>query len=69
LILAERAGGALIDLPIRREDLARMAGTSPETLSRTLHGFARRRILSLDRRRIEIRNPDALRRAAGTDQN
>jgi len=69
LILAERAGGVLIDLPVRREDLARMAGTSPETLSRTLHGFARRRILSVDRRRIEIRNLDALRRAAGTDRN
>jgi CRP/FNR family transcriptional regulator len=56
-------------IPVRREELARMIGTTPETLSRTLHGFARRGMLNLDRRRIVIRDAGALRRMAGVEPN
>lgn len=56
-----------LTLPVRREDVARMIGTTPETLSRTLHRFARRGVLSLDRRAIVIRDHAALRRLAGPD--
>lgn len=54
-----------VTLPVRREDLARMIGTTPETLSRTLHRFARRGLVSLDRRAIVILDGPALRRIAG----
>jgi CRP/FNR family transcriptional regulator len=49
-----------LNLPVRREDLAHMIGTTPETLSRTLHGLAGRGILRVDRRRLRILRVDAL---------
>lgn len=56
---------AIISSQVRRQDLARMIGTSPETFSRVLHGFAARGILELSRERIVVRSPAMLRRAAG----
>jgi CRP/FNR family transcriptional regulator len=53
-----------IDLPLRREDMAHIIGTTPETLSRVLHDFARRGILHLDRRSIRVRDLAGLRGAA-----
>jgi len=50
---------------IRRQDLARMIGTTPETFSRILRGLAERRIVDVTRERIVVRDVPRLRRAAG----
>ncbi len=50
---------------IPRKDLARMIGTTPETFSRILRGFAQRGIVELTRNRIVVRDAALLRRAAG----
>ena len=49
----------------RRQDMARMIGTTPETFSRTLRGFAQRGFVTLTRDRICIRDHALLRKAAG----
>lgn len=51
-------------LPTKREDLARFIGTTPETLSRTLHVLASRGILDLSEKKIRILDVDALERLA-----
>lgn len=56
--------GRATHLPRKREDLARLIGTTPETLSRTLHSLAARGILDLSNREIHVRNMDSLRRLA-----
>lgn len=50
---------------IPRKDLARMIGTTPETFSRVLRGFAQRGIVELSRGRIVVRDAELLRRVAG----
>lgn len=52
------------EITMNREEMARLIGTTPETLSRTLHGFGERGILDLDRKLIRIRDLDALVRLA-----
>jgi CRP-like cAMP-binding protein len=54
-----------IDVPLRREEMAHIIGTTPETLSRVLHDLARREILDIDRRRIRVRDLEQLRAVAG----
>jgi CRP/FNR family transcriptional regulator len=56
--------GDRLTLPFRREDMARLIGTTPETLSRTLHGFAERGVLDVDRQQIRVRDLEVLRRIA-----
>jgi CRP-like cAMP-binding protein len=56
--------GRATHLPRKREDLARLIGTTPETLSRTLHSLAARGILDLSNREIHVRDMDSLRRLA-----
>ena len=51
-----------ITLPLLREEIAQMVGTTPETLSRVLRDLSDRRILKLDRKRIVVANRRALRR-------
>lgn len=68
--LVEDAGGtpeprAILSRQIPRQDLARMIGTTPETFSRVLRGFAQRGLVDLTRERILVRNEAALRRVAG----
>lgn len=53
-------GGRRLDSALRREDMALMIGTTPETLSRTLHEFARLGIVDLERRSVRIRRPQEL---------
>jgi CRP-like cAMP-binding protein len=53
-----------ITLPLLREEMAQMVGTTPETLSRVLRKFAAQRILKVDRKAIVVANPRALRRVA-----
>ena len=51
-------------IPSRREDLALMLGTTPETLSRTLHAFAKRGLVEADRKGLQIRDLAGLERLA-----
>jgi CRP/FNR family transcriptional regulator len=72
LMLIEEGGeepvpGMMVRLPMKRKDIARMIGTSPETLSRTLRHLADRGILDVGRSEIGITNLVALRRLAGKD--
>lgn len=45
---------------LKRKEIAQMVGTTPETLSRTLAEFAAQGLISLDRRRIAIRDEAGL---------
>ncbi len=49
-----------IRVPLKHKDMAQMIGTSPETLSRTLHYLERRGIVRLTRSEIYIQNLSAL---------
>lgn len=50
--------------PTRRSDLAHMIGTTPETLSRVLHGLESRGAIGVTRTSIHVRDPALLRRIA-----
>ena len=52
------------EISMHREEMARLIGTTPETLSRTLHGLSDRGILQLDRKHIKVRNLEALLKLA-----
>jgi len=53
-----------ITVPLRRAEMAQMIGTTPETLSRTLHQFALRGFLELSRVDITILDLIGLRKIA-----
>jgi CRP/FNR family transcriptional regulator len=69
LLFADNQGAAEPDLlrtrHLRRQDMARMIGTTPETFSRVLRGFAERGIVALTRDRIRIRDHALLHKVAG----
>jgi len=50
----------LIDLPITRQDIAEMSGTTLFTVSRTLNEWERGGLLEIGRERVVIRNPHGL---------
>jgi CRP-like cAMP-binding protein len=50
---------------LRRQDMARMIGTTPETFSRVLRSFAQGRIINLSRDSIRVTDPARLRKVAG----
>ena len=50
---------------LRRQDMARMIGTTPETFSRVLRDFCQRGMVSLSRDHIRVRDMDLLKKAAG----
>ncbi len=54
------AGGVLINLPLSREDLAEMTGTTLYTVSRILSRWERDGLVELGRERILIRHPNGL---------
>jgi CRP/FNR family transcriptional regulator len=60
----ESQPGNRITLPLLREEIAQMVGTTPETLSRVFKEFDRGRILKVDRKHIVVANSRALRRVA-----
>jgi CRP-like cAMP-binding protein len=71
LFLLEKGGeksktGKVLKIPIFRKEMAQMIGTTPETLSRTLHYFAQRGILRLTRSEIHIDNLHTLQTLALT---
>jgi CRP-like cAMP-binding protein len=53
-------GGVLLDLPLTRQDLAEMAGTTLYTVSRTLSRWATEGITENDRQRVLVRVPHKL---------
>jgi CRP-like cAMP-binding protein len=53
-------GGVLIDLPLSREDIAQMTGTTLYTVSRLVSRWESDGMLDLGRQRIVVRNPHAL---------
>ncbi len=64
-LLAERVGepdggGILLQVPLTREDLAGMTGSTPETVSRTLSSMRRRGVIEAGRRWVRILDRDAL---------
>lgn len=52
--------GVLIDLPITRQDIAEMSGTTLYTVSRTLNEWERKGLLEIGRERVVIREPHGL---------
>lgn len=52
--------GILIDLPITRQDIAEMSGTTLYTVSRTLNEWVRNGLLEIGRKRVVIREPHGL---------
>jgi CRP/FNR family transcriptional regulator len=50
-----------------RRDMARMVGTTPETISRVLRSLGQRGVLSVARDVIRVRDLERLHRAAGMD--
>ncbi|MBL7014146.1 MAG: Crp/Fnr family transcriptional regulator [Candidatus Marinimicrobia bacterium] len=61
----KKFGGILIDIPLSREDLADLAGTSVETLVRTLTGFRDEEIIMTQKRQTIILNAIRLSEIAG----
>ena len=53
---------AHFDFPLTRSELAQMAGTSKESLIRTLREFQKEDIIDVKLRKIEVRNLEALNR-------
>lgn len=52
--------GVLIDLPLSRQDLAEMTGTTLYTVSRILNDWEKREIVESKRKQIVIRSPHGL---------
>jgi CRP-like cAMP-binding protein len=52
--------GVLIDLPLTRQDVAEMSGTTLFTVSRTLNEWERNGLLEIGRERVVIRDPHGL---------
>jgi CRP-like cAMP-binding protein len=56
--------GVLIDLPLSRDDIAQMTGTTLYTVSRIVSRWEADGVLEAGRQRVVIRNPHALAMAA-----
>lgn len=56
--------GVLIDMPLTRQDVAEMSGTTLFTVSRTLNDWERSGLLKIGRERVVICNPHGLVRLA-----
>lgn len=58
------AAGTAIPFPLRRKDVADIAGTTLHTASRILAGWEKGEVPASQRRRATIRDPSALLRIA-----
>ncbi len=56
--------GVLIDMPLTRQDVAEMSGTTLFSVSRTLNEWERNGLLKIGRERVVIREPHGLVRIA-----
>lgn len=59
-------GGLLIALPITRQELAELNGTTLHNVSRIVSAWAANRVVESGRRRLVVRDMEALQRIAGT---
>jgi CRP-like cAMP-binding protein len=71
LRLADQLGravpdGLLLDLPLTRQDIAELTGTTLFTASRILRRWEQAGLISSGRAQVVLRQPDALRRLAET---
>ncbi|MHB8792677.1 MAG: Crp/Fnr family transcriptional regulator [Thermoleophilia bacterium] len=57
----ESEAGLLIELPLSRQELADIVGTSRETITRELKKMEREGLVLIDRRRLTISDPERLR--------
>ncbi len=74
LRLADQAGwktaeGVLIDMPLSRQDLAEMTGTTLYTVSRILSGWQRDGLLDIGRQRVTILDSQGLLAIAADAHN
>lgn len=58
---AQSEAGLLIELPLSRQELADIVGTSRETITRELKKMEREGLVLIDRRRLTITDPERLR--------
>jgi len=56
--------GIVIELPLTRQDIAEMAGTTVETATRTLSKFRKKGLIQTERGRVIILKPHQLVRIA-----
>lgn len=56
----QASDGILLDLPLSRQDLAEMTGTTLYTVSRILSGWEKQGFIESGRERVVIRSPDNL---------
>lgn len=61
------SNGIEIAIPLSRQDLAEMSGTTLHTVSRVLSGWESAQLVDTGRRRVMVRNPDALEQIAATE--
>jgi CRP-like cAMP-binding protein len=64
----ERGGECLLQVPVSRQDLASMTGTTPETVSRILSQFRREGLVRSGRQWIAITDHRRLSQAAGVEE-
>lgn len=62
LLAKEGEGSETVTLPISKEQLSHLLGTSPETLSRVFSKMAEEGMISMDGKKIAILKPDELER-------
>lgn len=72
LVLSEKFGkqsdvGMLIQVPLAREDLASMAGTTPETASRVMSQFQKERLIEAGRQWVAVLDRTQLEKIAGSE--
>jgi CRP/FNR family transcriptional regulator, nitrogen oxide reductase regulator len=72
LVLSEKLGkhsevGMLIQVPLAREDLASMAGTTPETASRVMSQFQKEGLVDAGRRWVAVLDRTQLETIAGNE--
>ena len=62
---AQTKRGWLIEMPLSRQDLAELAGTTLHTASRIMSAWEERHLVESGRQRVLVRDPDALAALAG----
>ena len=64
----EQDGAVLIQMPLSRQDIAEMTGTTVETASRVMSQFRKDGLIDSGRQWVSLTNPDALAQIAEIEQ-